>query len=256
MRALAVALVLLALAMLGACRVRGDVARPIPQVLHPAPQAAERLVVVLPGRGDDIAGLERAGIVQAVQSAWPDADVVLTGLAMDYYLQGRAPQRLHDEVVAPARARGRYRQAWLVGASLGGMGSVLYERAFPGEMDGIVLLAPYMGDARVLDGIAAGGGIARWDAGPRPAQVDAGNFQRELWRQVQDWSRDPRAARRVWLAWGDRDSLAPAARLIAPALPPGHALERNGAHAWTLWTPALAEILRAADGARRDPAGG
>ena len=68
-------------ALLGACLPGGGNARaPIPQALIPAGAPATRLVVVLPGRGDDIAALRASGIVPAVQSAWPDADVLLTGL--------------------------------------------------------------------------------------------------------------------------------------------------------------------------------
>ncbi|HXH01354.1 MAG TPA: alpha/beta hydrolase, partial [Xanthomonadaceae bacterium] len=70
--------------------------------------------MVLPGRADTVAGLRRSGVVQAVQSAWPDADVQLTGLAMDYYIAGRAIDRLHDEIIVPARPR--YGEIWLVGA--------------------------------------------------------------------------------------------------------------------------------------------
>ena len=51
-------------ALLGACLPGGGNARaPIPQALIPAGAPATRLVVVLPGRGDDIAALRASGIV-------------------------------------------------------------------------------------------------------------------------------------------------------------------------------------------------
>lgn len=114
--------------MLMGCFPIGDPSKPIPTALTNAPIQAQRLVVVLPGRGDDLIDLRKSGIVQAVQSAWPDADVMLTGLALRYYLEGLAEQRLHQEVIVPARRRG-YAQVWLVGASLGGMRAVMYDRA-------------------------------------------------------------------------------------------------------------------------------
>ena len=91
-RRILLSLVLLATtALLGACLPGGGNARaPIPQALIPAGTPATRLVVVLPGRGDDIAALRTSGIVPAVQSAWPDADVLLTGLGFAYYMEGRA----------------------------------------------------------------------------------------------------------------------------------------------------------------------
>ena len=58
--------------MLVGCFPRGDPAQPIPTLLINAPQTMQRLVVVLPGRADDLAGLRKSGIAQAVQSSWPE----------------------------------------------------------------------------------------------------------------------------------------------------------------------------------------
>lgn len=118
------AVLLLSFAASIACVPLGDPTRPIPTVLVPAKGKAERLMVVLPGRGDDLAALRRSGVVEAIQGAWPDADVILAELSTPYYTDRRAPQRLHNEVIVPARKRG-YRQVWLSGASLGGMGTLM-----------------------------------------------------------------------------------------------------------------------------------
>lgn len=233
---------LLSAGMLFGCFPRGDPSHPIPTVTLAAPQQAQRLVVVLPGRGDDLEDLRRSGIAQAVQSAWPDADVVLTGLALGWYLEGVADQRLHDEVIAPARKRG-YRQVWLVGASLGGMGAILYDRAYPGEVAGMVLLAPYLGENDTVEKVAAAGGVARWQPPPAPAALTGDNFQEELWRHVQGWSRRPASARNVWLAYGNEDRFATADAMLGTALPPGHVLVREGGHDWDVWSPATREVL-------------
>ena len=104
-----------------------------------------------------VQALRDSGIAAAIQSAWPDADVVLTGLGFGYYMQGRAPQRLHDEVIVPARTRG-YREVWLMGASMGGMGTLMYDRAYPGDADGLVLLAPYLTPPPAAARLAAAAG--------------------------------------------------------------------------------------------------
>ena len=241
------------LGMLCGCYPKGDPGKPIPTAFIPARSPAQRLVVVLPGRGDGLAGLQRAAIAQAIQSQWPDADVVLSGLAIGYYLRGNAITRLHDEIIGPARARG-YREVWLLGASLGGLGALMYDAQWPNTVDGIVLMAPYLGDKSLLDEIAAAGGIARWNAGPVPAQVNDDNFQRELWRHLQTWSRDPTRSRNVWLAYGDRDYLRDTMPSLVPLLPSSHVLVRSGGHAWSVWTPAAKEVLAAIDAARHPPA--
>jgi hypothetical protein len=238
--------VLLSAGMLLGCFPRGDPSQPIPTAFVDAPQKAQRLVVVLPGRGDDLDGLRKSDIAQAVQAAWPDADVVLTGLALGYYTEGQAERRLHDEVIVPARRRG-YRQIWLVGASLGGMGSIMYDRAYPDEVTGMVLLAPYLGEKEILSPIAAAGGIANWVPPPKPGAVTGDNFQQELWRHVQSWSREPSAARNVWLAYGNKDRFRDSMPLLSPVLPAGHVLVREGGHDWGVWSPVTREVLMRID---------
>lgn len=248
------AVAVLALALLAACLATGcvslsDPVAPIPTGLVPAPRpghAGERdLVIVLPGRGDDVANLRRAGIAEAFQSGLPHADVVLAGVTMPYYFGGRMAERLHAEVVEPARARG-YRHVYLAGASMGGMGALLYERAYPGTMDGLVLLAPFLGERDLIEEIEAAGGLAKWDAGPAVAKVDKDNYQREVWRQMQTWTA-PGASRPrdVWLAYGRDDRLRALTPPLAAVLPAGHVLERDGGHAWTVWTPAAREVSAA-----------
>lgn len=239
-----VPLVLLAL-LLGACAAGGDVTRPIPQTFVPAPQPAHRLVVMLPGRGDDLASLQRRGVAQAIQSAWPDADVVLTGLTMPFYRQGRAPQRLHDEVIEPAHARS-HQPVWIAGISLGGLGALLYEHDYPDQVDGMLLLSPYLGEEAIHDEIRAAGGLASWNPGPAQA-MGPDTFQRELWRTVKGWSDDPARVRSVWLAYGESEPFRVPIELMSGQLPADHVLMLPGRHDWDLWNPALRALLQKAN---------
>ena len=227
--------------LLAACSAGGDVTRPIPTLFVPAAQTPRRLVVMLPGRGDDLDSLARRGIVQIFHRQWPDADVILTGLTMPYYRQGRAAGRLHDEVLVPARAR-HYDQVWLAGISLGGFGALLYDRAYPGEVDGMLLISPYLGDKPISREIQAAGGLARWQPGPEQA-FTPDTFQRELWRYIQHWSAEPARTRSVWLAYGDRERFRDRIGLLATQLPPDHVFKLPGHHNWTLWKPAARTLL-------------
>lgn len=226
--------------LLAACSAGGDVTRPIPTLFVPAAQPAHRLVVMLPGRGDDLDSLVHRGIAQRIHRQWPDADVILTGLTLPFYRQGRAVQRLHEEVLAPSRKR-RYDQVWLAGISLGGMGALLYDDAYPDEVDGLLLISPYLGDRTLYREIQAAGGLARWQAGSGRHGQDA--FQRELWRSIQRWSGHPGRTRSVWLAYGDRERFRERIGLLAAQLPPDHVFKLPGRHNWTLWMPAASTLL-------------
>ena len=239
-RPIALLLSLLAL-LLGGCVARGDIRRPIPTAFVPAPQPAHRLVVMLPGRGDDLASLQRKGIAPLIQHAWPDADVLLTGLTLPFYRQGQATRRLHEEVIEPARRAG-HRHVWLIGISLGGMGALLYDRDYPGQVDGMLLLSPYLGEPAMYREIREAGGLARWHPGPAQPTGPA-TFQHELWRYLKRWADDPTRTGSVWLAYGASEPFRKPIELISPQLAPDHVLMLPGRHNWKLWMPAARMLL-------------
>lgn len=226
---------------LAACTGQVRPEQQLQSVVVPAPRPATRAIVVLPGRGDDLAGLQQSGIVSAIQRQWPDADVVLADVPIAVYRGGNMPERLHADVMVPTHARG-YEQVWLAGASMGGMGVILYDRAYPATLDGLILMAPYLGGRTIQREIDRAGGLAAWEPGPLQ-QIDAGNWQRELWRHLQALTRDPHQQRRVWLLYGEDDRLRRAIALLTPYLLPDQILVRAGGHKWAVWNPAMAEVL-------------
>ena len=234
---------IIAAILLCGCIAGGDPRRPVPQRLVPAAGPATRLVVVLPGRGDSLDGLVRHRVAAMVQRQWPDADVLLTGLTLPYYRAGVAVPRLDREIVQPARAR--YRQVWLAGISLGGLGALLYDQAHPGVVDGLLLMSPYLGDAPIRREIASAGGLDAWQPGP-VQPMGPKTFQRELWRYLQAWRDQPRRTASTWLAYGDRERFRRAIELASPRLPRGHVLMLSGHHDWALWSAALPALLQRA----------
>ena len=236
------ALGLAACLMFGGCLFVGTPPATIPTEYLPAPAgAAKQLVVLLPGRGDDLRALRRSGMAGTIQQRLPDADVALVELTLAYYMEGHSMQRLHDQVIAPALRR--YRRVYLAGASMGGMGVLMYERTYPDELTGLILMAPYMGSASLVEEINAAGGLVRWEPGPEPTALNRNNVGREEWRVVQSWLADGRRTRNVWLVCGQGDRLHAMAQMIAPALPPGHYFEPEGGHAWVVWKQGAQEVF-------------
>jgi pimeloyl-ACP methyl ester carboxylesterase len=168
--------------------------------------------------------------------------VVLTSATWAYYRDGRVVSRLREEIVGPALEKG-YRRIWLAGASMGGMGALLYEREYPGEVTGIALFAPFLGSDQLLDEISAAGGPRTWDPGPLPAEMNGDNFQRQVWKMVKGWAEQPELTRRVWLACGTGDRLITGARMLAQGLPKAQSLELPGGHTWGTWLRAAKEVF-------------
>lgn len=227
-------LILLAALGLAACAPIGDSSLPIASEIIPAPQssAIRTLVIVLPGRHDEGRGENEHGMAHAIQEAWPRADVLLASATFAYYRDGKLVERLHEDIVAPAQRDG-YRRIWLAGASMGGLGAMLYDRVHPGMLAGVVLFAPFLGDQALLDEIRTAGGVRQWDPGPLPPEVNARNYQRQVWKHIREHAA---LTGRVWLACGSDDFLLSGSRLLATALPDGQFVEMPGGHDWRTWS--------------------
>jgi hypothetical protein len=97
-------------------------------------------------------------------------------------------------------------------------------------LDGLCLLAPYLGSRIVAAEAAAHEDISRWQPGALADDDD----ERHIWRLVQ---RLPTmaAAPRVFLGFGSEDRFAETQRLLAGALPPACTRVIPGGHDWPVW---------------------
>lgn len=218
--------------VLGGCSMAAT--RPIATIAVPGTHAGTPLVIVLPGAGTDARALRAHHIDDSIHRAWPQADVLLTDATLGYYKNRAIVQRLQDDVIEPVLSEG-YGQIWLAGASIGGLGAMLYERAHPDAVTGLVLLSPWLGTDKFMDEIRKAGGLRNWDPGPQPVELTGDNYEREIWRVAKGWLEDPAKAERIWLVCGKQDRFIEVSRLLAQALPPSHYLEVEGAHNWETW---------------------
>src|SRR5258708_37647429 len=127
------------------------------------------------------------GLAELSQEWWGEGDVLLPSEPFTYPRGGKLVPRQHEETVERA-FHGGYARVWLAGASLGGMGALLYEREHPGELTGLALFAPFLGNRELLDEIRAAGGPRTWDPGPLPAEMNGDNYQRQVWKMVKGWA--------------------------------------------------------------------
>jgi len=241
----------LAIALLGCTRWL-PAPEPMRSVRWPRQAAgpARCLVVFLPGLGDAAEDFERNGLVGDLQRTGLSVDIVAANATIGYYARGSFVPRLAADVVAPARARG-YAEVWLIGNSLGGLGTVYYARAHAADVTGVLALAPYLGEPELIHEIDDQGGMAGWQAPPRVATMTEDNYQRELWRWLQAVSRGQEPGPDLYLGFGMSDKLALQDRLLADALPDDHTFLIPGAHNWTTWRRLFDLFLAGSDFTRR-----
>jgi pimeloyl-ACP methyl ester carboxylesterase len=207
--------------------------------------AARCLLVLLPGAADDDTAFFRQGFVDDVKARHLSVDVVSANATLGYYAKGIVWDRLAEDVVEPARARG-YEHTWLAGISMGGLGALVYPRLHPGTVDGVMAMAPFLGDV-VIDEIGAAGGVDKWQAPAPVEKVNAGNYQRELWRWLKEVTGGAEKGPEIYLGFGTSDRLAPANRLLAGRLPPDHVYMTEGDHDWPPWRQQWGTFLDKSD---------
>jgi pimeloyl-ACP methyl ester carboxylesterase len=207
---------------------------------YPSPvSSGERiLLVMLPGAGIDARDFAAQGLVAAAQARGAAVDVIALKPELDLYLEGRVAAVLHDAVIAPALAGG-VRRLWLLGISLGGMGALLYASIHPELVEGVVLLAPFLGTHGTMAEVAQAGRFASWSAATSAATAPERQMLTWLQGQLRAGAQSPR----LFLGHGDRDRFGVGHRLLAAELPPDQVALVDGGHDWAAWTKAWDQIL-------------
>lgn len=205
---------------------------PLQKVDFSQSEAAKRhtLVVFLPGRGSQVRSFSEEGLVQAVRLRRPELDLVGVEAHLGYYADRTLTLRLKEDIVAPAQKLG-YRNIWLVGISMGGLGALLYDTAYPGDLAGICLLAPYLGEGSLLEEITRAGGLAKWEPGPGPSS----DLEREIWQRLKAYADVQKSTGRVYLGFGTEDRFAQTDGFFAGLLPAGQVVTAKGGHDWPTW---------------------
>lgn len=242
---------------------------PLPAEVLADPAGATCTVLLLPGFWDSPADFERHGFDDELAARDLDVRLLAADAHVGYYRKRSILEQLR-QIVRAERRDGR--TVWLAGNSLGGVGSLIYARHESGDVEGVLLMAPYLGEPETIQEIRDAGGPLEWaPPGTEPSDdepdivggetLDRDEYARETWRWLAAWHRqgggDGGSAPQIWLAWGEDDDFAGPAELAARLLPEGQARSAPGGHDWKAWTQNWRDFLDAGalDGCRADAGG-
>lgn len=184
-------------------------------------------IVLLPGAYHALGQFRSAGFDQALRERQLAIELILAQPALEHLNDRRWLGELRREIIAPARARGG--RLWLGGISLGGFMALRFAAEGADGLDGLCLLAPYLG-SRIVAAEVAAQGLANFHTGA----LDEDDDERRVWRFVQ---RLPTmaGAPSVFLGLGSEDRFADTQRLLAAALPAASTQVQDGGHDWPVW---------------------
>ena len=227
--------------LLGGCYFMQSASQPIPTQIVRLSEAASGLVVMLPGFGDGPQDFIDSGFVASVRDASSNLDVVAVNAHWGYYRDYTVVERLRQDVIQPALER--YDHIWLVGISMGGFGAAAYAQTYPQHVEGLILLAPFMGSQEVVEQVLAAGALADW-VSPDLTVIEDVRERRffELWQFYQGYAAAPDREPRLYIGFGDQDHLRPPNQHVASVLDAQQSLMLAGGHKWTVWKPLFREL--------------
>jgi pimeloyl-ACP methyl ester carboxylesterase len=183
-------------------------------------------MVWLPGAYHSAQDFLEAGFPEAVLERKIPLDLIFVDLRMRHLDDREALNRLRSEIVLPALGSGV--SVWLAGISLGGLIALDIASSHPDELDGLCLLAPYLGNRMLLNEITAAQGLGTWEPGEVVAEADT---ERRIWRYLKMRV----GSRPLYLGYGQDDRFSAAHGLLARELP-GDAVDViGGGHEWRTW---------------------
>ena len=196
------------------------------------PSSSNCSVIFLPGVLDKPKDFERHGFARVAREAGLDLHLVAADAHLAYYRERSAILRLRQDLIQPLIDQDQ--KVWLVGVSLGGVGSLLYSRNHPSDIEGIVLLAPFLGDDEVIEEIRAAGGPLDWTPPEQIAEDDVG---RKVWSWIRTWHGLDQDRPDFYLGYGESDDFAPSNGMLAELLDEQHVALHPGGHNWKAWVP-------------------
>ncbi len=200
---------------------------PLPVLSYPQAQQQANLLIILRGIGGETRDFERLGAIAAVRRRHLPFDVVVPDAHYGYYKKQILIERLNEDIIQPARKQG-YQQIWLAGFSMGGLGSLLYVRERPEDIDGILLITPFLGWDGVIHEIKDSGGLAGWQPGSFDPTDD---WQRMVWSWIKDYQQQPDIAPPIYLGYAEDDGVADEGPpLLATALAAERVFHIPGGH--------------------------
>ena len=189
-------------------------------------------------RRDEPESFKSEGFAEAVREAKPAVDMIGVDAHMGYYLKGIFPARLREDVIIPAKEKG-YDRIWLIGVSLGGLGALWYDGRYPGDLAGVVAIAPYLGEPETSREISLAGGLAKWN----PGYIAPNDFPKQIWRGLKMYTQRKKNFSNVYVGYGLQDGFAATNAVFCRVLPEKQVSTCNGGHDWDTWRLLWAEIL-------------
>lgn len=184
-----------------------------------------KMIIMLRGKGGNNTIFESNGFIEEMEKRNLSFSLAAPNAHFGYYFSRTLVDRLKTDIIDPAKQQG-YKEFWLVGASMGGLGALMYTKHHREDIKGVYLISPFLGYEEIIDEINNAGGIKAWEPGEYDPDDD---WQRMIWHWLQQNSRN-NTLPDFYLGYGTEDSFVQAHRLLESILPAENSHAIPGGH--------------------------
>ncbi len=209
---------------------------PLKTTMHEGADDTRTLVVMLPGFGAHDTTLDKNGVIPAAREAGLEADILAADLTYGYYISETWEDRMREDVFDVYASQ--YDHIWVMGISMGGMGSLLTAKTFAEHVDGVVLFSPFLGRKKTLRAIQEQG-LERW-----VAPLEDPMWDEALWTHMQQWNRRGFSQPPLFLGHGDKDLGMRNLEWMQGLLPEDRVEVTAGGHTWPVWSELMGVFVR------------
>lgn len=192
------------------------------------------LIIFLRGRGGSHKDFATEGFIDSVKKRNLPYDMVAPNAHFGYYFGETLVERLKSDLIEPAKEKG-YENIFLVGASMGGLGAIIYSRYYPEDVTGVYVISPFLGYKKIIGEIVDSGGLQQWQPGTYDPDDD---WQRMVWDWLKTNTDKQQQNPKIYLGYGTEDTYLQSQEIFGDALPSDYVITTAGGH-----TPKTMKLL-------------
>lgn len=212
--------------ILTSCIASLNVDDPVDLVWDKAERKSDRLIVFLPGIYDTAETFKEEDFFILAREAGVEADMLAASIHIGHLINYKMIERIEKDVFRPIQNQG-YKNIWLVGLSLGGLNSLEYFRTHEKKICGVVVLAPYILNEKLVKEIE--------NKSDDVWQPMVGKYEDIIEKRIQTlwlWVKNKADSSKIYLGYGDKDVYSSNHKVFAKYLSKGNVIEIEGKHNW------------------------
>ena len=209
------------------CSLIFETDKPLILLWDKAEKKSDKLIIFIPGIYDAVDKFEKEHFFSDAREAGIKADLVSINLNAGHLAERVMIPRIQEDVFRLIQNDG-YKNIWMVGVSIGGLSSLVYLQHQEKDLCGVVVLAPFLADDRLIEEVKKYGGIEKWAPEVEEIKNSIDDQINSLWV----WLTSKNDFSNIYLGYGKQDRLIAGSHLLETFLEPSHVIRVNGKHDW------------------------